>query len=165
MTKLLRLIPWPVVLLAAGIGYTAAGEIHYRDARENMFSDVVRNQIVAQHLKGLRLECDRIARQQRFYPRNAEEFNRLLRGKIPKSPWGGFQRVVLDADADVVAASERRGVDYKIIGNGKYDPAFKTPRAYGAILYKGDGRSFSLYGVGKVRDWAVVAAQERGAMD
>ncbi|MBM3269213.1 MAG: hypothetical protein FJZ01_16350, partial [Candidatus Sericytochromatia bacterium] len=123
-----------------GAGYVAAGEIAFRDARENMFSDVVRNQIMSQHLRSLRLECERIARAQRYYPRNAEEFNRLLKAKLPRSPWGGKQAIVLDADSNVVAASERLGVDYKIIGNGKYDPTFSSPRAYGAILYRGDGR-------------------------
>ena len=158
-------IPWPLIVLAIGAGATMAGEYEYRRVRDTMFDDVVRNQIQAQHLRTLRAECERIARKSRYFPRSAAELNRHLNRKIPKGPWGGDERVVLEADANVQAAAEKQGVNYKIIGNGLYDPKASSPRSYGAILYHGDGRSFSLYAVGKVRDWAVVVATERGALD
>jgi hypothetical protein len=159
------LIPWPLIVLAIGAGATLAGEFEYRRVRDTMFDDVVRNQIQVQHLRSLRADCERIARKARYFPRSAAELNRQLDRKIPKGPWGGDERVILEADAEVVAASERSGVDYKIIGNGRFDRRASSPRSYGAILYRGDGRSFSLYAVGKVRDWAVVVATERGALD
>lgn len=163
--KFRSILPWPILVLAAGVGYTAAGEMEYRRARDTMFSDVVRNQIQTQHLHSLRAEIEQIGRKQRFYPRSAAELNLQFRSKIPKAPWGGNQRSILEATADVIAAAEKTGVDYKIIGNGILDPSFSSPRAYGAILYHGDGRSFQLYGVGKVRDWAVVVHTIRGSLD
>lgn len=149
----------------AGVGFTAAGEIEYRRARDTMFSDVVRNQIQTQHLNSLRAEIEKIGRRQRFYPRSAAELNQLFKARIPKGPWGGNQRTILEASPDVIEAAEKTGVDYKIIGNGELDPTFSSARAYGAILYHGDGRSFQLYGVGKVRDWAVVVHTVRGSLD
>ncbi len=154
-----------MVALLAGTGFTAAGEYEYRTARDTMFSDVVRNQIQTQHTRDLRSAIDKIGKKQRFYPRSADELNRVFLKKIPKGPWGGFQRTVLEAGPDVIAAAEKRGVDYRIIGNGIFDQRFTSARSYGAILYHGDGRSFALYGVGKVRDWAVVVTTERGSLD
>lgn len=149
----------------AGTAATLNGERIYQQAREAMFSDAELNRQLMRIVREVRRKLEDKARVTGYYPRTIAEFDKVMPAGFPACPWGGHQEVMIAATPQMIAAAELRGVDYKILGNGQTERTIARPTTFGAICYRGDGRSFALYGVGKIKKWAVLVAHEYGSKD
>lgn len=76
---------------------------------------------------------------------------------LPSNPWGGVQLDLLRADtAGLNGPPHAVTTPGVVLGSGVSEGLVSTIRNYGAFAYASDGQRFTLYGVGRRGDLAIL---------